>query len=494
MAKKKNSKNAKSAKNTKSAKKNVKKNVNRSAVQTGSGGRAAAPAAALRRPEKIPAADFAASTPGIMMVSMIAVIFFSELLFGLDASAQVGLFRGAFRFFDYVTIAVGIAFLAYEGKQGKLDLALWDLRGRQKEGGKPSPGVNAWIELFFGLFLLCVIISTIVNGLDGPAAFGLPVRYIGIFNVFAFFLIYMKVSRYIKTDLFRRIILIGYLVVADLIALTALSNQYAGPIAAYQNKQGISAIFAQFNHYGYFIGMAVMIGIGCFVYEHGRLAVTGAVSALLNLIVLALNNTLGAQLAVAICTVGMTVLIAVSDRKNKPAFQKSIGTLGFLVLCVAAAVAAVPEVRTSVTTLFRDLGAILSGHSTGSEGTGRLMLWKEGVEYVRQKPLFGHGCERITLEMKERLGAGDVHSEPLTYAIYYGVPAMIFYLAGMVMVAVRYFRSRKTLPLTSRIAFLAASAYFLSSFVGVAMFYTAPFFFVFMGMGASTGDGSNEAA
>jgi len=30
--------------------------------------------------------------------------------------------------------------------------------------------------------------------------------------------------------------------------------------------------------------------------------------------------------------------------------------------------------------------------------------------------------------------------------------------------------------------------------VGVAMFYTAPFFFVFMGMGASTGDGSNEAA
>lgn len=460
-----------------------KKNVKKNTKQTGGSRHTAS--SPYRSQEKIPASDFAASTPGIMMISMIVIIFLSELVSSLDVSAQAGLFRGMFRVFDYITVAVGIAFLIYEGKQGNLRIALWDLRSRLKEGERLSLTVNAWIELFFGLFLLCVIISTMINGLDRPAAFGLAVRYIGIFNVFAFFLIYMKTSEFIQTDLFRRIILTGYLVTADLIALTALWNQFIGPIPAYQNKQGVSAIFAQFNHYGYFIGMAVVIGIGCFVYEKRRMAVTGAVSAVLNLIVLALNNTLGAQLPVAVCVAGMTVMIAVSDRNNKAVFQKMLGVLAFIILCVAGAIIVLPEVRASVMTFFRDLGAILSGNSTGSEGTGRLGLWKAGVEYIRQKPLFGHGCEKITLEMKERLGFGDVHSEPLTYAIYYGIPALLFYLSGIVMVAVRYFRSRKTLPLTSRIAFLAACAYFLSSLVGVAMFYTTPFFFIFMGMAAS---------
>ena len=486
MSKKKSSKKNVNNNAGRNAGKNVSKNANRSSRQTGSS-RSAAPAAAYRQKEIIPASDFAASTPGIMMITMIAVIFLSELVSGMDVTEQVGLFRGMFRVFDYITVIAGIAFLVHQHKQGNLNIALLDMRSSMKEGGRPSLTVNAWIELFFGLFLLCVIISTCINGLDRPAAFGLAVRYIGIFNVFAFFLIYMKVSGYIQTDLFRRIIFTGYLAVADLIALSALWNQYIGPVPAYQNKMGVSAIFANPNHYGYFIGMAVVIGIGCFVYEKKKLAVTGAVSAVLNLIVLALNDTLGAQLAAGICVVGMAVMIAVYDRDNKSAFQKSIGSLGFLVLCALAAVAVFPEVRASVSTLFSDLRAVFSGSSTGHEGSGRMLLWKEGMEYVRQKPLFGHGCEKITLEMKSRLGQGDVHSEPLTYAIYYGIPALLFYLAGIVMVAVRYFRSRKGLPLTSRIAFLAACAYFLSSLVGVSMFYTTPFFFVFMGMAASSG-------
>lgn len=455
--------------------------------------------AKYRRPEGTLGTDLAASTPGIMMVAMITIIFLAELLGRVDSMGQVSLFRGAFRTFDYITIAVGIIFLIYEGTQGNLNIALKDFFNRNrtgkagknqkdaKTGTRTSITVNGWIELFFGLFLLCVIISTCINGLDSNATFGLPVRYIGIFNVFAFFIIYMKVSEYIQADLLRNVILISYLLLADLIALSALWNKYIGEIPAYQNKDGVSAIFAQFNHYGYFIGMAVMIGIGYFVYgEEKKLAIAGAVSALLNLIALALNNTLGAQLAVGICAVGMTVMTVIFDRGNRRVLYKMLGTMAFFVLCVIGAFAVFSSVRTSAMSFASDLGAILSGHATGSEGTGRLALWKEGAEYVRQKPVFGHGCESITMEMKEKTGSGDVHSEPLTYAIYYGIPAVLFYLAGIVMVAVQYFKGRKALPMTCRIAFLGACVYFLSSFVGVAMFYTAPFFFVFMGMAANS--------
>lgn len=524
MAKKKNAKNNTKNNTRNSTKQNNKEdNSKKNSKHAGAG--KLRRSAKYRRSEGVLGTDLAASTPGIMMVAMLTIIFLAELLGRVDTMGQINLYRGAFRTFDYITIAVGIIFLIYEGTQGKLKIALKDFLDRSraakagnagkagkagsagnaaqagkpqndaKAGSRPSITVNGWIEMFFGLFLLCVIISTCINGLDGAAAFGLPVRYIGIFNVFAFFIIYMKVSEYLQADLLRHVILVSYLILADLIALSTLWNQYIGEIPAYQNKAGISAIFANSNHFGYFICMAVMIGIGYFVYEEKKLAITGGVSAILNLIVLALNNTLGAQLAVGICVVGMTVVVVLFDRGNKKVLYKMLGTIAFFFLCVIGAIAVFSEVRASIMTFMADLGTILSGNATGSEGSGRMVIWKEGVEYVRQKPMFGHGCEGITLEMKEKLGIGDVHSEPLTYAIYYGIPAMLFYLAGVVMVAVRYFKGRGVLPVTCRIAFLGVCVYFLSAFVGVAMFTTAPFFFVFMGMAASAQgrDASNQS-
>lgn len=470
-------------------KKNNKKNKNTS-KHAGAGKQRRA--AKYHQSEGTLATNCAASTPGIMMLAMLAVLFLCELLGRVDTTGQISLYQVTFRVFDYITIVVGIIFLIYQGTRGNLNIGLKSLFPPAKAGmsGDPAPRrtitVDGWIELFFGLFLLCVIVSTCINGLNHDSAFGIAVRYIGIFNVFAFFIIYMKVSEYIDMDRFRHIILVSYLAIADIVTISALWNKFIGPVPAYQNKDGISAIFVQFNHFGYFLAMAIVIGIGYWVYEKGKLSIIGAASALLNLIMLAFNNTLGAELAVGACVAGMTIVIVIFDRDNKPVLRKMLGTMAFFIVCVLGALAVIPEVRASVTTLLSDMGNILSGHTTGHEGTERMMLWQHGVDYVKANPLFGRGCEGVTMEMKESLGHGDVHSEPLTYAIYYGLPAALFYLAGVVMVAVRYFKTRKSLPVTCRIPFLAACAYLLSSFVGVAIFYTAPFFFIFMGMSAST--------
>ena len=448
-------------------------------------------AAKYHAEEGIFTADLAAAFPGIMMVFMILIIFLIEILGRASTDAQVNIYLGAFRVCDYIAIAVGLVFLIYQGTHGNLRLGLTTLFGKGQKDGSIAPNVatrlDGVIELCFIAFMVCIIISTCINGLNHDAAFGLPVRYIGIFNMFAFFIIYMKVSSYIDKDFFRHIILIGFLLTADLIALTAFVNQYLTPVPAYQHKAGISAIFANSNHYGYFIGMAVVIGIGYWVYEQKKLAIIGLVSALLNLIMLVLNNTLGAQLAVGICVAVMTIMVVIFDRGDKLVLKKMLGTLAVFVICVIGATAVIPTVRTSIQILFADLGAILAGNTTGTEGSGRMMVWMRGVNYIKQHPVFGRGCEGITMEMYNNYGIGDVHSELLTFAIYYGIPAMLFYLAGVVMVAVRSFRNRKSLPATCRIAFLGASAYFLSSLVGVSMFYTTPFLYVFMGLMVSAG-------
>ena len=445
-------------------------------------------AAKYRQDEAIFTAGCAAAAPGIMMLGMIVIIFLIELVGRADTTAQVSIYQGAFRVCDYIAIAIGLVFLIYQGVHGNLRLGLTTLFGKQKQAGSTLPSGTTYldgvIELCFIAFMVCIIISTCINGLNHDAAFGLPVRYIGIFNTFAFFIIYMKVSSYIEGDLFRHVVLVGFLLVADLIALTAFWNQYLTPIPAYQNKTGISAIFANSNHYGYFLGIAVVIGIGYFVYEKQKLAIIGVASAVLNLITLALNDTRGAVLAAGICVVIMTILVAVFDRENKLVLKKMVGTLAFFVLAVLAAIAILPEVRDSVLRLFSDLVAILTGNTNGYEGSSRIRVWRQVADYIGNRPAFGYGCEGVTMELYNTLGIGDAHSEPMTYALYYGTPAMILYLFGMILTAVKYFKSRLVLPVTCRIAFLGACTYFLSSLIGVAMFYTTPFFFVFLGMSA----------
>ena len=421
--------------------------------------------------------DYLAYMPGILMVGMIALTLFLDIVSPKMQSTQYEDFRNIFRFFDYVIITGGIIFLATSAVKKGLKLCVRDY--------------------LFGAFMLCIVISTCINGLSHDSAFGIPVRYIGIFNMFAFFIVYMKVSGYIERVSFRYTVLTGYLIVADAVALSTVYEQYIGDIPAYQGKTGVAAIFVNSNHYGYFLAMAIMIGIGYYLYEGRKKAIFGALSASLNLFVLVLNNTLGAMLAVGICTAVTVILLLVSEMRSRKVDEKISGNKVltetakralilaiFGVLTVATSISASAAVRSSIVVLLRNMGSIIAGTATGAEGSGRWNLWRTVVRYISEKPLFGYGCEGITMRLFNEVGEGDAHCEPLTYAAYYGIPGALIYLAGVVAAAVRYFKDRKNLPSYCRIAFLGASAYFISSLVGVPIFNTAPFFFIFMGMAA----------
>ena len=420
--------------------------------------------------------DYLAYMPGLLMVGMIALTLFLDIISPKMQSTQYEDFRNIFRVFDYVIIIGGLIFLAIAVVKKRLKFCVRDY--------------------FFGAFMVCILISTCINGLSHEAAFGIPIRYIGIFNMFAFFIVYMKVSGYIERVSFRYTVLTGFLIVADAVALSAIYEQYFGDIPAYQGKIGVCALFANSNHYGYFLAMAIMLGIGYYIYEGRKKAAFGAFSAALNLFVLAINNTLGAMLSVGLCTVVTVILVLVSEKKSENSIKtaeiraltetakRALALATFGVIAVIGVIAVSEAVRNSIVVLFRDFSSIIAGTSTGAEGSGRWNVWQTVISYITEKPLFGFGCEGITMRLMEATGIGDAHCEPLTYAAYYGIPGALLYLTGVGAAAVRYFRNRHSLPPYCRIAFLGAAAYFISSLVGIPIFNTAPFFFIFMGMSA----------
>ena len=86
----------------------------------------------------------------------------------------------------------------------------------------------------------------------------------------------------------------------------------------------------------------------------------------------------------------------------------------------------------------------------------------------------------------EAMKVSDPHSELLGYAAAYGIPAALLYVAGVVSVIIRSIQRSGTNGAAQKAACMAAAGYFLSSLVGVGMFYTLPFFFILLGLANKT--------
>ena len=403
--------------------------------------------------------DYLAFLPGLLMCVMLLIVLILDFAMPGMAEKQYEDFPNTFTVMDYVIIAGGLIFLGIATKRRELHFEKTDV--------------------LFGGFALLILLSTFVNGFDLVTIDGVPYRYIGIFNMLAFMLIYMGVTRSIKRESFGRYILIGYLITADLIGIAALYDRASGGIAAFHDKKEISAIFFNGNHYGYFLMMAALIGLAYYLFAEKKPAIFGAASACLNLIILAINHSLGSILAFIVVFVCTGLLILIKER----AYIKKFGMFAaVLLVALIAGLIASPSLRAEFTGLASDIGAILSNTAEGSAGHRRLQMWRLTGGYIAEKPFLGYGCEGIALMLYEAMQVSDPHCEPLAYAAYYGIPAALLYLAGVVGVIVTSIRRMDTNGVQQKAACMAAAGYFISSFVGVGMFYTLPFFFIFLGL------------
>ena len=403
--------------------------------------------------------DYLAFLPGLLMCLMLAIVLILDIVIPGMAEKQYEDFPNLFTVMDYVIAASGLLYLGISAKRKDLHFEKTDV--------------------LFAAFALLIIISTAVNGVNELTVSGVPYRYIGIFNMLAFMLIYMIVTRSIKRESFGRYILMGYLLIADLIGVAALIDFFTGGIAAFHNKKEISAVFFNGNHYGYFLMMAVLIGVAYFLFSEKKRAVFGASSAALNLVILAINHSLGSILALIIVLACTALIILIKDR----AYLKKLGVLAAAVAAVlVAGIVISPALRAEFTGLAADIGAILSSTADGSAGHRRLQMWTLTAGYISEKPLLGYGCEGIAFMLYEAMKVSDPHCEALAYAAYYGIPAALLYIAGVTGTIIINIRRMDTNSAQQKAACMAAAGYFVSSFVGVGMFYTLPFFFIFLGL------------
>lgn len=414
--------------------------------------------------------DYLAVLPGLLLCAMTVLMLLMDCLIpGMDQEQYTD-FPSMFRMVHAIILCAGILLWV-------LLLRVHGIRWLHPRTlvNKDDPYI-----LFFILFAAWILLSTAVNGLDDKAIHGVAFRNIGVFHLLSFLLIYMFAASQVRRDSLRRCLMWCFLGTADLLALAALADRFIFDIPAFAQKKELSTIFFNGNHFGYFLTMAVLAGVGLFVFRAGRrLDVFGLLSGILNFAVLLLNHSLGCLLAVFGTAVLLLILALAADRR---AAQR----LGILLGCLAGALLLglllLSPLRSEFTGLISDLQQITGEDDASSAGHNRWMLWSLTIDLIRQQPLFGYGCERISDTLMDLVGRANPHSEPLTYAAFYGIPAALFYLLGLAGIFVCWVRRKVwTDPITIAAA-LAAFGYFISSLFGVPMFYTAPFFFIFLGI------------
>lgn len=354
--------------------------------------------------------------------------------------------------------------------------------------------------IIFLMFDIGIILVTIIRGPNEYDLTGHPYMQESIFSYILYPISYFFCGMMLYHDKWKKVLLYALVFTALPVNFLAYLTKLGVPFPYYL-KYSVLAVFHNANHYGYYLAFVVMVSAMLFVYEKQiALKIICFVSVCLGSLMLVINNTLGAYLATGVVLtffLGYTVAqnhreIKAGERaryKGIKGFFKAItesgtwqGALFVLVFYVAFTLVLNTQYHTVVESflkLFTDTGDIVKDPMGADHaGSKRWLLWKNTVKHIPEHPLTGFGVEGLLNTYQ----VGTPHNEILQYAAFFGIPVTVLYLAACIITFVRVWMKRKKLHPATMICFFVAVGYLVNSLFGVAIYYTTPFMFIFLGM------------
>ena len=340
-----------------------------------------------------------------------------------------------------------------------------------------------WFYLF-GLFLLWSCVCTAKSDYKYFSLVGGSYMRDGLVSYFIYGAVFLCASALRRED-YRRKLMLCFIGVVAFIALIMLVQEATDIFFLnYCFSSARAVVFNQFNHLGYMLCMSSAACFGFFLYESGdkRLKLLYLAGFFFLMYALVVNDTFGALLAVITAIPVALLFYWRSGRKL------NWRALGIAVLIVVAAVLIVFAVTGTngplgnFIQLKNDLVKILSGaEDADNAGTERFKLWKETVEWIRWRPIFGFGPEGLV--RRHALSDNRLpHNTYLQITAFTGFPGLFFYLSALITLAVHHWRKIKSLDTMVLIASGTAFAYMVSQTFGAPIYNVEPYFWLFLGL------------
>ena len=344
--------------------------------------------------------------------------------------------------------------------------------------------------LFAALMAWMCVNLFFVNRVEGAFFHGLLLRHESFSLNLEYYLGFFALGMALRNPRLKLWLLRGLAAVSALLVPCAFylwKNLTASPIY-YDWQPMFTAIFTHWNYYGYFLSVAVGVCAGLFAAaekERPRWRAFYALALIINTVGLSYTTTRGAWIASFCACLFLVAAYRVRDGKFQ---RRSLIALGIFALAFfPATLFGNPESLGHLQSLPREAGLVISqprSEEAAFAGSGRWQIWARCLNIIRQYPLMGIGFEGIYLyDLGSYVTATRPHNEFIQYALFYGIPAALLYIAGCVSVYWRAVKRRARLDNLTLTALTAAFAYLVSSFFGVSVYNTAPFLFIMLGLG-----------
>lgn len=347
---------------------------------------------------------------------------------------------------------------------------------------------------FFVIYLLWAFISCFFANNKLFAFFGEAYFNEGFFTYVCYF--FMFISSIILDNERKSKVFKIFSIVSFIMSIIVLIGYYFK--IDFNFYRTFTSIFFNENHSAYYFMMGYMCTILLFIFNKGKKYISYLIMSLVILHNLVLNNTLGCYVSV-IFTLFILLIYCFIIRNNLK--KLSVVIISFILVSVIGSDLVkvnFKQLSGDVINIKNNIGVIASESNdiTVQEtkkilyktGTNRLGLWLYGLEFIREKPIFGYGIENLY----EQYSKTDVthvtrrpHNEYIQIGAFMGIPALIFYLCFLGSIYFKIIFSIKKIDKYIIISAFIAFSYLVSAFFGLSMFYTTPYLFIFLGFTAS---------
>ena len=287
------------------------------------------------------------------------------------------------------------------------------------------------------------------------------------------------ISIMLVEEKYKKWLLEAFLIVGTIISSLVMLHDGFGLITPVSFIEPQSAIFANRNYYGYYVAIITAIS-AAYLYKEKNiyLQIVYGISFAINEFALLITLTRGAFLAVVVALVIMLIVFPIQEKKVS--YKLGIIPAIFIAVFLILEYTSITEFTGRVSLLLGDILKFLrisdlSQDEADSIGSGRIRLWKQSIEIIKSSPIFGVGIDNTT----------NPHNEFLQLASQCGIPALILYVCALGAAYIKLLIKRAQLTNTQLIATVGAIAYSVSSFFGVAMSQTIPFYIIVLALALS---------
>ena len=253
-----------------------------------------------------------------------------------------------------------------------------------------------------------------------------------------------------------------------------------------------TGVFSNSNHYGYYLLLVLLTSFLLFITEKTKVNKgLYLISYIFILYYFIKNNTFGCYIAFTVTAI-IYFIYSIYIKKNIT--SSVIGLIIFVIMSFVVQIDGQSLVYKNVIVLFNDISKILNINLDNKEelnednsnwekaGSGRAVLWKYGIQFFLEKPIIGYGPENLEQEYARfDINQDRPHNLLIQLATTSGIIGMLSYCTAIGIIIIKGIRCFSRKDSVQRLVLFAVVAYLISAMFGNSMYYTSPYFFIFLG-------------